>query len=190
MLSWVYNKNNRSIMMEKENKFEINVFELIEPIFIVGRSIRIPVAGTPECFKAIDGLYTDFFKNSTIALIPNKKETIIHKNKGHFGLCYDHIQNGDSIEFTYAVGVQIFQSPEDSELPKNTQRYIIPKGMYARIHVSASPEKAEEIAWMEIDNWIKKTPKWEFQDCIYEVYIDISTEWMEFELWKSIIEKK
>jgi predicted transcriptional regulator YdeE len=180
----------RGILMEKEIKFEIDVFELIEPIFIVGRSIRIPVAGTPECFRAIGELYTDFFKDNTVALIPKKKETVIYANKGHFGLCYDHIQNGDSIEFTYAIGIQILEFSENNELPKNMQKYIIPKGMYARISVSAPPGTAEGIAWMELDKWNKKALEWEYQDSIYEVYVDKSNEWMEFELWRSILKKK
>ena len=176
--------------MERETKIEIDDFELSEPINIVGCSVHIPVAGTPECFKSIGELYSRFFGDGILEKIPNKKELVIKKDQNHFGICHNHIAKGDKIEFTYTIGIQINQSLNDNELLKIFQKLTIPKGDYARIHVSAPSENAIGSAWVEFDKWIKKFPEWDFHETVYEVYLDNTSGWMEFEMWKQILKKK
>jgi predicted transcriptional regulator YdeE len=175
--------------MERKTNFKIDVFELVNPIFIVGRSVRIPIAGTPECFQLIGSVYSSFFGDGTLEKIKNKKESVIQKNIGHFGICHDHITRDNNIEFTYTIGVQVIEPPNDNELPENTHEFIIKPGYYARIHVSAPSSDAEGIAWMELNKWIQNSEEWYNLGGEYEVYFDDTSGWKEFELWYPIGQK-
>ena len=108
----------------ENNNFNIDIFEINEPILTIGSSVNIPEAGTPECFGLIGGLYTKFFDNGIIESIPNKMETLIEKNKGHFGICQNHKQNNGKIEFTYVIAVKVNKIDENTNLPKDTENII------------------------------------------------------------------
>ena len=179
-------RQEHEVSPQKQMSFTIDVFKLEAPIHIVARSVRIPVAGTPECFQAIRGLYSSFFKDGTPDKIKNKKERVIHANKGHFGLCHDHAAQDDKVAFTYTLGIQVTEPPDDRDLPADTHRFAIAPGEYARIRVSAPSNEAEGIAWAELNKWRENSTEWRGLGGEYEVYIDDDAGWREFELWQPV----
>ncbi|MCL1888292.1 MAG: effector binding domain-containing protein [Kiritimatiellaeota bacterium] len=185
-------KQEQEVNPPRQTSFKVDVFTLEEPICIVGRSARIPVAGTPECFQRIGDLYAGFFSDGTLDKIKNKKEgVIIQRNKGHFGLCHDHVWEDGKIEFTYTLGVQVAEPPPDRDLPADTHRFAIQPDDYARIHVSAPSNEALGIAWIELNKWIGNSTEWRNGRISgeYEVYFDNTDGWMEFELWQPVRRK-
>ena len=151
--------------MKKKTTFEIDIFQIDQPLYIVGRTVRV-THGTPECFPAIDALCQTFDDDDVTAAIPDKAEPVIP-----FGVCSDHISHGgDIIEFTYMKGVQVRECPDDSQLPKTTLCHTIPAGDYVRIRVSApSFDAGIGTAYIELDRW--ESPEWEnCDDSGYEVF--------------------
>lgn len=178
--------------MEKKQGFNIEIFTLDKPMYIVGRTVRV-THGTPECFPKIADLKANFIADDMISKIPNKKEPVMR-----FGICSDHAVVGDLIpgseliEFTYMVGVEVNEVIEESQLPKTTKIFTIPVGEIIRIRVSAPNfDTAIGIAYVELDQWEKNNPEWEGRGIgEIEVYANESPSWVEFEKWDCVKKKE
>jgi len=150
----------------KKPAFQIDVFHLDQPLYAVGRSVRV-THGTPECFPAIDALWRDFDADDVTSAIANKADPVIP-----FGICSDHIAHGgDLIEFNYMRGVLVREYPAEDELPQGAICHTIPAGDFARIRVRAkNHDKAIGTAYIELSNWLESSQEWEAVDGGYEVY--------------------
>jgi predicted transcriptional regulator YdeE len=163
--------------------YSIDIMKLDMPVYVAGREVRVR-HGTPECFPAISALYSNFYADDIPSKISNKKEPFVR-----FGLCIGHVYDGDIIEFTYVLGVQISGLTDESWLPEETKYYTIQAGDYARIKVS-SPEKgaAIGIAYTRLEEWFNESRDWEAATGEYEVYPNAATD-DEMELWRPVRKK-
>jgi len=151
--------------MKKKPAFQIDVFRIEQPLYMVGRAVRV-THGTPECFPAIDTLWREFEADDVTSAIPDKADPVIP-----FGICSDHIPHGgDIIEFTYMRAALVRERPADNQLPEGTICYAIPAGDFARIRVRAkNHDKAIGTAYIELDKWLQSS-EWEGIGDGYEVY--------------------
>ena len=168
--------------MEEKTEFSIEVFKLEQPIYVLGRTIRV-THGTPECTPAINTLKSDFLANDVPAKIPH-----LHKPVKRFAVCKDHyVPSEGLIEFTYMTGVQI-KNPIKENLPDNMEQHIIPEGDYVRIKVSApDADTAIGTAYVNLSNWANEQIEW---DCggEFEVYPNETTD-AEMEFWYGLKRK-
>jgi len=136
---------------------QINVFRIAQPLYLVGRSVRV-THGTPECFPTIDALIDGFDADDVTSAIPDKVSPVIP-----FGVGLDHIAHGgDLIEFTYMRGILVRALPPEDQLPEGAVCHTIPAGCYARNRVRAkNVGEALGAAYVGLDDWLKTSAEWE-----------------------------
>ncbi len=177
--------------IEFETKFEISVFHLDNPIYVIGRAARI-IHGSPEHQPTIKSLISDFYGDDVPSMIPNRREP-----GKRFGICAE--LNIEIAEFTYMMGDQTLSSIEEVELPTSTRSYVIPAGDYACVTFSASDIETLTTQTLgrgydELFGWLGSSNEWEssVMGVAYEVYDDERFEipsWPEMDIWTPICHK-
>jgi predicted transcriptional regulator YdeE len=178
--------------MEKKPEFEISVFMLDEPIYIIGRGARVK-HGTPEHQPAIDALIEGFFGDDVPSMIPDAKKPVMR-----FGICAEFTP--ETGEFTYMMGDRVEQAIEDGQLPETTRSYIIPAGEYACVRFSAIDKKTLISGFLgegygKIFDWVGSSEEWVSTvggTVAYEVYKDERFEvpsYPEMEIWTPVKKK-
>ena len=177
--------------MDNKTEFLIRVFTLENPIYIVGRSIRIK-HGSPEHEPGIKSLISGYFGDDVPSIIPNRSFPLMR-----FGICAEF--EPETGEFTYMMGDQIGQPGANYLLPETTRSYIIPSGEYACITFSApdigtlTESKIGEgydrlFGWLRESEWESST-----EGVAYEVYDDERFEvpsWPEMDIWTPVKRKE
>ncbi|HBL83553.1 MAG: hypothetical protein A2Y17_00365 [Clostridiales bacterium GWF2_38_85] len=168
--------------MEKKTEFTIEEFKLEQPIYVVGRTVRV-THGTPECFPAISALKANFLANDVPSIITNIQKPVIR-----FGICKDHhVPSEGLIEFTYMIGVQTTGQTFEN-LIDDMELHIIPEGDYVRIKVSApDADTAIGTAYVNLSNWFNESTEWAGAG-EFEVYPNESTD-AEMEFWNGLKRK-
>ncbi|MDR2956583.1 MAG: GyrI-like domain-containing protein [Coriobacteriales bacterium] len=166
--------------METKSEFSIYIKELADPVYVVGRKVRVK-HGTPECFVKIDNLIEGFFAEDVPSQIPEVKLPLVR-----FGICSHHVYYSDIIEFDYLTGVEVVGPIDRSRLPATTTGFVIPSGTYACIKVSAiDSSTALDVAYSKLDEWLSESEEWEAFSGEYEMYPDELTNAV-MELWRPI----
>ena len=177
--------------MDNKIDFSIRVFTLENPIYIVGRSIRIK-HGSPEHEPSMKSLISGYFGDDVPSIIPNRNLPIMR-----FGICAEFVP--ETGEFTYMMGDQVGQPVADDLLPETTRSYIIPSGEYACITFSApdigvlTESKLFE-GYDRLFGWLSES-EWESSmvGVAYEVYEDERFEvpsWPEMDIWTPVKRKE
>ncbi len=185
--------NKRDIFekIEFETKFNISVFHLENPIYVIGRAARI-VHGSPEHQPTIESLISNFYGDDVPSMIPNRREP-----GKRFGICAE--LNIETAEFTYMMGDQTLSNIDDVEIPKTTRSYVIPAGDYACVTFSASDTetlttKTLGRGYDELFGWLGSSKEWEnsVMGVAYEIYDDERFEtpsWPEMDIWTPVKKK-
>lgn len=177
--------------MDNKTDFSIRVFHLENPIYIVGRGVRIK-HGSPEHMPSINSLISGYFGDDVPSMIPNRNLPIMR-----FGICAEFTP--ETGEFTYMMGDQIRQPVADDLLPETTRSYVIPSGEYACITFSAPDIGALTGAKLgegydRLFGWLSES-EWEnsMMGVAYEVYDDERFEvpsWPEMDIWTPVKRKE
>lgn len=174
--------------MERKTEFNIRIFSLYTPIYVIGRAARI-VHGSPEHMPTIQSLISDFYGDDVPSMIPNRKEPAMR-----FGICAEFIPQ--TREFTYMMGDQTFSQIENMKLPDSTRSYVIPSGDYLCVTFSAPDTEtitssALGEGYDKLFGWLGSSDEWESSSLgvAYEVYDNERFEvpsYPEMEIWTPI----
>ncbi len=175
--------------IEQKAEFNIRVFYLEKPIYIIGRAARI-VHGSPEHWPMVESIISDYFGDDVPSIIPNRKVPTMR-----FGICAEFTP--ETREFTYMMGDQVEKQVENDYLPTSTRSYEIPSGHYACITLSALNTEALtgpvlEEGYGKLFEWLGKTEDWVSPTggaIAYEVYDDERFEvpsWPEMNIWTPV----
>lgn len=114
-------------LTEHTTKYNVDTFELREPIYVIGRAARVPYNKNKEKQQIIDQLISHFFGNE-------ESEMIAHQSVAatSFGLvceCEKDMSMG-----TYMLGMQVTSL---IEIPEGMRSFTLPAGLYARVTFQA-----------------------------------------------------
>lgn len=167
-------------------EYKVDTFEPKEPLFLIGRAVRVPYNKYEEKQPMIDNLIRNFFGNDEPGMIPNRAMPA-----ACFGLvceCEKDMSMG-----TYMMSVQVTCL---DEIPEGMRSFTLPAGLYTRVTFQASDREiltnsALEGAYAHLyRKWLPESVYTMTEMLTAEVYMEDRMEAPvnpEMELWQPVI---
>ncbi|MCL1803151.1 MAG: hypothetical protein FWG30_05830 [Eubacteriaceae bacterium] len=169
---------------EKSKEQKASMLTLDEPIYVIGKSVRVD-SEKAGYKNDIADMINSYFSDDVPSSIPGRISPIMR-----FGILanYDPITK----EFDYLMGDKAAAiTPE--EMPPGLNGYEIPTGVYATIvfsgiDVQTITTTELDSGYKNLDKYINSLEGWEYSDKgeMFEVYRDDKfsvQEWPEMEIW-------
>lgn len=174
--------------IENTTEYNVDTFELREPLYVIGCAARVPYNKNEEKQQTIDHLISNFFGN-------DEPEMISHQVVAAtcFGLvceCEKDMSMG-----TYMLGMQVTSL---IEIPESMRSFTLPVGLYARVTFQARDREtltnsALEGAYDHLYNkWLPESSYIMVDMLAAEVYREDRMEvpvQPEMELWQRVLPK-
>lgn len=175
-------------MMAFTTVYNVDTFELREPLYVIGRAARVPYNKNEEKQQIIDHLISTFFGNDEPEMISHG--AIPAKGFGLVCECEKDMSMG-----TYMMGIQVASL---EEIPEGMRSFTLPAGLYARVTFQASDREtltnsALEGAYDHLYNkWLPESDYIMSEVLTAEVYeedrMEVPTQ-PEMELWQLVTNK-
>lgn len=174
--------------MAIKTEYEVNTFELKDPIFITGRAARVPYNKYEGKQVIIENLISNFYGNDEPSMIKN--QAIPAASFGLVCECEEDMSTG-----TYLMGIQVTGL---DEVPEGMRSFTLPAGVYARVNFQASDREtltgsALEGAYDHLYNkWLPNSEYIIPEMLAAEVYIEDRMEMPvnpEMQLWQLVKHK-
>lgn len=169
-------------------EYREDLFELKEPVYLIGRAARVPYNKHEEKQAIIDNLISNFYGNDESALISNA--AIPAREFGLVCECEKDMSMG-----TYMMGIQVNSL---DEVPEGMRGFALPAGVYARLTFQAVDREALtgfvlEGAYDHLYNhWLPQSDYTLTEMLAAEVYMEDRMDVPanpEMELWQRVIHK-
>lgn len=154
--------------VEETVEYQAELFQLTEPLYLIGRAVRVPYSTYDEKQKLIDHLISEFFGNDEPGRIPNHAVPA-----ASFGLVCEC--DPDMSMGTYMMGTQVASL---DEIPEGMRSFTLPAGQYVRVTFRAGDREtltgsALEGAYNYLYNtWLPESPYAEAEMLAAEVYME------------------
>ncbi|WP_058301894.1 MerR family transcriptional regulator [Gorillibacterium timonense] len=170
-------------------EYQVDTFNLQEPLWVIGRAERVPFADEEKKQPMIDHLIGQFYGNDEPCLIPDPATPA-----ASFGLVYECEK--DMSMGTYMMGVQVSCL---HEIPEGMRSFTLPSGRYARVSFHASDREtltssALAGAYSHLyDKWLPNSPYAMTEMLAAEYYLEDRMEAPfnpGMELWQLVVERE
>lgn len=174
--------------VENTTEYKVNIFELREPIYVIGCAARVPYNKNEEKQQIIDQLISNFFGNEEPEKISHQSVTTTC-----FGLvceCEKDMSMG-----TYMLGMQVTNL---IEIPDGMRSFTLPVGVYARVTFQARDRETLTNSALEgaydylYNKWLPQSSYIMVDMLAAEVYREERLEvpvQPEMELWQWVLPK-
>jgi DNA-binding transcriptional MerR regulator/predicted transcriptional regulator YdeE len=166
-------------------EYKVDLFELQEPIYVVGHAARVPYNKKAEKQPMIDNLISHFFGNDEPEMIPHRAIP-----STTFGLVCECEQ--DMSEGTYMLGVMVTKL---WEIPEGMRSFTLPAGQYVRVTFQANDKETLTNSALEgaydylFNKWLPESGYFMTDMLAAEVYREDRMEvpvQLEMELWQLV----
>ncbi|WP_052339485.1 MerR family transcriptional regulator [Gorillibacterium massiliense] len=168
-----------------QTQYRADVFELPEPLPVIGRAARVPYNHKEEKMIIIEDLISSFYGNDEPGMIPQK--ALPTRSFGLVCECEKDMSVG-----TYMMGMQVNSL---SAIPEGMRSFILPAGLYARITFQAGDRETLTNSALEgaydylYNGWLSKSGYRMTEMLAVEVYEEDRLEvpvQPEMELWQPV----
>lgn len=175
-------------LTEHTTEYNVDTFELREPIYVIGRAARVPYNKNEEKQQIIDRLISRFFGNEESELIAH--QSVASTSFGLVCECEKDMSMG-----TYLLGMQVTRL---NEIPEGMRSFTLPVGLYARVTFQARDRETLTNSALEgaydylYNHWLPQS-RYVVEDMLTaEVYREERMEVPvrpEMELWQWILSR-